>query len=218
MVRLFFCHRSASLWSILKGIAKPILWTSVTAFALFTTAAGLRLLHGFDLWAFRVAQARTSGLFDAAGEFFSTVGGIELTTVALLLLLTMLFFSGRRVLAGRILIVFLVTSVIEVAMKMWLPQVPLPEVYSRSDGHTPLVAIDYPYPYPSGHMLRATILLGAVFVLWKNRVGRVLLFIALIGMALSRVYMGVHWASDVIGGALLGVAGLAWAFGRRKGG
>jgi membrane-associated phospholipid phosphatase len=27
----------------------------------------------------------------------------------------------------------------------------------------------------------------------------------------------VHWASDVIGGILLGVAGLAWAFGERSG-
>jgi membrane-associated phospholipid phosphatase len=26
----------------------------------------------------------------------------------------------------------------------------------------------------------------------------------------------VHWASDVIGGILLGVAGLAWAFGERS--
>lgn len=101
-------------------------------------------------------------------------------------------------------------------MKLWLPQVPLPDVFSRSDGHTPLVAIDYSYPYPSGHMLRTTILLGVVYVLWKNRLGRILLAIFLLGMALSRVYMGVHWASDVVGGVLLGVVGLAWAFGDRE--
>lgn len=187
-------------------------------FALFTGAAGLRLFYGFDLWALRTAQTWTSGFLDAIGEFFSTVGGIELTTAVLLVLLAAVFFSGRRTLAGRILIAFLATSAVEIAMKLWLPQVPLPDTFSRSEGHTPIVGIEYPYPYPSGHMLRATILLGTIFVLWKNRIGRGLLSIILIGMALSRVYMGVHWASDVIGGALLGVVGLAWIFRHRKGG
>lgn len=188
----------------------------MAAFALFSAAAGLRLLYGFDLWALRMAQSRTSGLLDAVGEFFSTAGGIELTVVALLLLVAALFFSGRRTLAGRIFVAFLVASLIEIAMKMWLPQVPLPDTFSRSAGHTPLVALDY--PYPSGHMLRSVLLLGTIFVLWNNRIGRGLLSIALIGMALSRVYMGVHWASDVIGGALLGIVGLAWIFRRGKGG
>lgn len=202
----------------MKGIANPVLWVFVAAFALFSAAAGLRLLYGFDLWALRMAQSRTSRLLDAVGEFFSTAGGIELTAVALLLLMAALFFSGRRTLAGRIFVAFLVASLIEIAMKMWLPQVPLPDTFSRSAGHTPLVALDYPYPYPSGHMLRYVLLLGTIFVLWKNRIGRGLLSLALIGMALSRVYMGVHWASDVIGGALLGIVALAWIFRPGKGG
>ncbi len=202
----------------MKGIANPTLWVSVAAFTLFSAAAGLRLLYGFDLWALQMAQTRTSGFLDATGELFSTMGGIELTAVMLLLLTAALFFGGRRVLAGRVLAAFLVTSLVEIAMKLWLPQAPLSEEFSRSAGNTPMVEISYSYPYPSGHMLRTTILLGVVFVLWKNRTGRVLLSLVLLGMALSRVYMGVHWASDVVGGVLLGIVGLAWAFGHRKGG
>lgn len=185
-------------------------------FALFSAAAGLRLFHGFDLWSLRATQQWNTAFFDWVGELFSTLGGIEFTAMALLVLLSVLFYLGRRALAGRILIAFLATSAIEIAMKLWLPQTPLPDTFSRSDGHDPLVAIGYSYPYPSGHMLRTTILLGAIFLLWKNRTGRILLAVILAVMALTRVYMGVHWASDVIGGMLLGIAGLAWAF-QKKG-
>ena len=201
----------------MKGsIPSPVLWISASVFALVSAAAGLRLFHGVDLWLLRTAQTRPYGFLDTVGEFFSTLGGVKFTFAALIISLTAIFFSGRRHLAGRILVAFLVTSVVEIAMKLWLPQVPLQDAFSRSEGHIPTVGLEY--SYPSGHMLRTTILLGTIFILWKNRIGRCLLSTVFIGMALSRVYMGVHWASDVIGGTLLGIVGLAWVFRYRKGG
>ena len=202
----------------MKDTFNSVFWAFTVVFTLFTVATGFRLLYGFDLWAFRATQGWATKLFDGVGEFFSTLGGIEFTSVALLILLSVLFYVGRRVLAGRILVAFLVTSAIEIAMKLWLPQAPLPDAFSRSDGHDPLVAIEYSYPYPSGHVLRTTILLGTVFLLWKSKPGRILLAVILVAMALTRIYMGVHWASDVVGGVLLGVVGLAWSFRHKKGG
>jgi undecaprenyl-diphosphatase len=70
--------------------------------------------------------------------------------------------------------------------------------------------------FPSGHAMSATIVYGTVAYLaarlqqrvWARwlTMGLALLLIALIG--LSRIYLGVHYPSDVLAGAIIG---LAWA-------
>lgn len=190
-------------------------WISVLAFAVLSAAAGLRLLYGPDLWALRASQSWANSAFDRVGGLFSTLGGIEVTLPAFAALVVWLFFTDRRTLAVRLSAAMLVTSLVELAMKLWLPQFPMPEDAARTTGFSPPVLdVPYSYPYPSGHMLRSVLLLGAIFLLWRNRLGRALIVAAIAGMAVSRVYLGVHWASDVIGGALLGLSGLLWAFGK----
>ena len=141
---------------------------------------------------------------------------LSIAGIAFLVALVWLFFSNRQTLAVRLFVVIVSTGLVELAMKMFLPQAPMPEGVGRSADHSPVVALSYPYPYPSGHMLRSVLLLGLIFVLWNNRPARMVIVILLAGMAVSRVYMGVHWATDVVGGALLGVAGLLWVFKNRK--
>jgi undecaprenyl-diphosphatase len=195
-----------------KRRADFVFWISFAAFVLLSAAAGARLLHPIDVWVLRAAQSQTSEVLDAAGVVFSVPGGAEYAGAAMLVLVASLLLTGRRSLAWRILAAFVVTGLLELAMKMWLPQVPVPEEAARSTDPSLVLEVDYPYPYPSGHMLRSVILLGAVFLLWPNRLVRAAVLVVLLGVAAGRVYLGVHWASDVIGGALLGVAGLAWVF------
>jgi membrane-associated phospholipid phosphatase len=200
----------ASLRDVKRG-AESWFWISSLAFVLLSAAAGTRLLYPIDAWVLHTAQSHASGTLDAAGTIFSVPGGAEYAGAAMLLLTAGLLLAGRRSLAGRLLVAFVVTAVLEFAMKTWLPSVPVPDEAVRSTDPS-FIEIPYPYPYPSGHMLRSVILFGAVYLLWPNRLLRVAILVLLLGVAASRVYVGVHWASDVAGGALLGVAGLAWVF------
>jgi undecaprenyl-diphosphatase len=72
------------------------------------------------------------------------------------------------------------------------------------------------YSYPSGHAALAPIVFGLAAVLWiggiapSRRVVRLGAVATLTGaIALSRVYLGLHYPSDVAGGLLLGIG---WSF------
>ncbi|MGW1724334.1 phosphatase PAP2 family protein [Streptomyces sp. NPDC002306] len=92
----------------------------------------------------------------------------------------------------------------------------------------PVVSAHYA-AFPSGHAMTATVVCGLLLWLLHDRgAGRALwrtaltlALLSVIGVGLTRVWLGVHWASDVVGGWLLGafvVALAVWAYERRRDG
>ena len=75
------------------------------------------------------------------------------------------------------------------------------------------------FSYPSGHSMLAPIIFGLGIIVWAapwpspalRRAALVLAALFALGIGFSRVYLGVHYPSDVVGGLLLGTTWSALA-------
>jgi undecaprenyl-diphosphatase len=85
-------------------------------------------------------------------------------------------------------------------MRDWIGRRRPPLVYPEPK---PLVHVPHSGSFPSGHA--ATAFACATVLAWWDRRLAVPAFVMAALIAWSRVYVGVHWPLDVLGGAALGV-------------
>lgn len=121
-----------------------------------------------------------------------------------------LWLRHRRRLVAFLLTSTLGGSIVNTAVKIIInrprPTYLDPSAITHQDGRS----------FPSGHTMSATIAYGALLLIFlplmrrryrRWAVGGVLVLVTLIAM--SRVGLGVHYISDVVGGFILGLAWLA---------
>ena len=154
-----------------------------------------------------VNLAGTNHVLDAIMIFITVVSGVYLIA----LVAVPVWLRGRRDVAFDLLLLLgisiLATQVLKLAVDRPRPCLVLPDVRTIK-GYGCDVETDP--GFPSGHASRAFVISAFLAIRFRWKMGVPTLVLAgLVG--LSRVYLGVHWPSDVLGGALLGIA-LAVAF------
>lgn len=154
-------------------------------------------------WMAEILEAR-GPVPDAIALLFDFIGGGWFAIALVPLVVAGLFLLARRPWAAM---VFILTSAVSSAVVQGLKV-----LFGRERPEEILISI-HSGSYPSGHVANAaTIAVLATTLLarwWVAAAGAA--YVAL--MALSRTYLGAHWVTDTLGGALVGaaVALAAWA-------
>ncbi|MBB6638423.1 phosphatase PAP2 family protein [Cohnella thailandensis] len=150
-----------------------------------------------DFWQSRESATLTNGM-----KAFTAIGsGIPVVVISIAIMLFLFFVLNHR--KELILFAFVLagSEILNVALKL---------VFHRERPSFHRLVQASGYSFPSGHSMGAFSLYGiAAFLLWKHissRRGRTLLILVscalVLAIGISRIYLGVHYPSDVLAGYL----------------
>jgi len=160
----------------------------------------------FDQQAFRFFESFISDSNSNLMAFFTIFGNYQfLITANLLVIFYFLFIRRHRWYSIKIPAVALGSVSIMFLLKLW---------FSRPRPLTPLLGPALGYSFPSGHAMSSVTFFGLlIYFIWKKAelnlllryviISLLIILICIIGI--SRIYLRVHYASDVIAGFCVGV-------------
>lgn len=136
-----------------------------------------------------------SPTLDAVMEFFTFLGRIEFY----ILLIALLYWVVDSKLGFRVFLILLSTDVVAASFKALLHQ---PRPYWVADVKE--LASEPSYGIPSSHASDSLAVWGYLIYHVRKNWFRVMAVILILMIALSRLYLGVHFLHDILGGWIIG--------------
>ena len=164
--------------------------------------------HDFDEKAFSFISVHVSNINTSIMEFFTFLGTHTFLIPANLLLTAwFLFIQKRRWNSIKIPAVALSSLLLMFLLKL---------IFHRERPLTPLLQAARGFSFPSGHALMSVTFYGLlIYIAWQNIkqlwlkwVLSIILVLLIFTIGLSRIYLRVHYASDVLAGFWVGIVWL----------
>ena len=193
----------------------------VVAWVGLTLIVGAGWLGSFDHQVLLAMSGIWSDQLHPLFQLIAELGGIEVTSILMLGLFVYLLRGGFGSDALAVL-GFAAALVLETFYKMTLYHPGPPRAIAHRDGPSltdSLTSSTTLNSFPSGHMVRTVVAYGLIAFVVRRlapwRTARVLAIpiavVLIVVEAFDRLYLDVHWESDVIGGLLLGAIALVSA-------
>lgn len=156
-------------------------------------------------WMLGLARRRLPRWLDQAFRLGTHLGG---ATATIAIALVLLLFSATRPIGLAALIANTASHLVAQLLKRRFLR---PRPHLVLDALSPLIPIPDQFSFPSGHACAAMAIAASVAAAAPLAVGVPVVALALF-VALSRVYLRVHFVSDVLVGSALGLGGAAFGW------
>jgi len=162
-------------------------------------------VFALDTWATPFLHAMASPGLNTVMDTFTNIGSSPVIVPTFVAVAIVLLWKRRYGAASFLALASGGALVLDVTMKLF---------FERPRPRLAWARVLPDYSFPSGHSMNAVVFyIALALILWSvfgRRVGLIALAVAVVlalGVGVSRIYLGYHYLTDVVGGLL---AGTAW--------
>ena len=192
-------------------VAMGVFLFAIILFSLTANEVVFEKDNQFDLHVFNFIASYDSPTITKMAKFVTNFGSVFFLIPAYL---TIIFYLKQVKKIREAIMVAIVASVS--ILSGWL----LKDIFHRARPNSPLIASVRGYSFPSGHSLGAFTFSGVLIYLllltsipnYLKWILSVLLILFALLIAFSRIYLRVHFASDVFGSLLVAIVWLSLTF------